>query len=347
MDPAVVNLTDFETFFPEKRPFFVEGAQIFDNFGRNGANNYYGFMRTEPDLFYTRRIGRAPQGYPEAEFVVGPARHHDPRRRQVHREERVGVERRRPRGGHRARAGAVAATATTAGRQEVEPLTNYFVLRAHRDRTRAGYGVLLTAVNRDLGDPLLASQLARSAYVGGLDGYLFLDAAEGLGGVRAGGRRARSPGDREAIEGLQLASARYFQRPDRPELRLDPTRTALGGWTGSLNLNRQSGAVRVNAAAWATSPGFESNDLGFNPRSDRWGGHVALRAAASPSRTASRGSDPSPSPSRTRTTSTATSRATPSTSSGGRSSATTGTRASTAPSAGAGSTTARRAAGPP
>ena len=107
VDPAVVNLTDFETFFPEKRPFFVEGAQIFDNFGRNGANNYYGFMRTEPDLFYTRRIGRAPQGYPEAEFVVGPAGHHHPRRRQAHREERVGLERGRPRGGDRARAGAV------------------------------------------------------------------------------------------------------------------------------------------------------------------------------------------------------------------------------------------------
>ena len=73
MDPAVVNLTDFETFFPEKRPFFVEGSQIFDNFGRNGANNYYGFMRTEPDLFYTRRIGRAPQGYPEAEFASVPS----------------------------------------------------------------------------------------------------------------------------------------------------------------------------------------------------------------------------------------------------------------------------------
>jgi deoxyribonuclease V len=62
-----VNLTDFETFFPEKRPFFVEGAQIFDNFGRNGANNYYGFMRTEPDLFvfdghglaHPRRMGLA------------------------------------------------------------------------------------------------------------------------------------------------------------------------------------------------------------------------------------------------------------------------------------------------
>ena len=84
-------------------------------------------------------------------------------------------------------------------------------------------------------------------------------------------------GSQEAVEGLQLASQRYFQRPDRPEPRLDPTRTSLGGWTGSVNLNRQSGSVRVNAAMWATSPGFESNDLGFNRRSDRWGGHVAVQ----------------------------------------------------------------------
>ena len=29
VDPAVVNLSAFETFFPERRPFFVEGASIF------------------------------------------------------------------------------------------------------------------------------------------------------------------------------------------------------------------------------------------------------------------------------------------------------------------------------
>ena len=275
VDPAVVNLTDFETFFPEKRPFFVEGAQIFDNFGRNGANNYYGFMRTEPDLFYTRRIGRAPQGYPEAEFAVGPAGHHDPRRRQVHREERVGVERGRPRGGDRARAGARGRTGTPAGGRRSSPSPTTSSCARTATGRAPGTARSLTAVNRDLGDPLLAAQIARSAYVAGLDGYVFLDPAKDwvVSGRVAGSHVA---GEREAIEGLQLASARYFQRPDRPEPRLDPSRTALGGWTGSLNLNRQSGPVRVNAAAWATSPGFESNDLGFNPRSDRWGGHVAV-----------------------------------------------------------------------
>jgi hypothetical protein len=274
VDPAVVNLTDFETFFPEKRPFFVEGAQIFDNFGRNGANNYFGFMRTEPDLFYTRRIGRAPQGSPAAEFASVP------RATTI-----LGAAKFTGKSASGWSVGVLDAVTgreraswqdgDARGRQEVEPLSNYFVLRAHRDRSRAGYGALVTAVNRDLDEPLLAAQIARSAYVAGLDGYVFLDPGKDwvVSGRVAGSHVA---GEREAIEGLQLASARYFQRPDRPEPRLDPTLTSLGGWTGSLNLNRQSGSVRVNAAAWATSPGFESNDLGFNPRSDRWGGHVAL-----------------------------------------------------------------------
>src|SRR6184192_931062 len=72
VDPAVVNLSAFETFFPEKRPFFVEGANIFDNFGQGGSNNFWGFNRQEPNLFYSRRIGRAPQGSASGDFVDRP-----------------------------------------------------------------------------------------------------------------------------------------------------------------------------------------------------------------------------------------------------------------------------------
>ena len=72
MDPAVVNLSAFETFFPEKRPFFLEGANIFGNFGSGGSNNFWGFNRQEPNLFYTRRIGRAPQGLASGDFVDKP-----------------------------------------------------------------------------------------------------------------------------------------------------------------------------------------------------------------------------------------------------------------------------------
>jgi hypothetical protein len=274
VDPAVVNLTDFETFFPEKRPFFVQGAQIFDNFGRNGANNYYGFMRIEPDLFYTRRIGRAPQLYPESEFVSVPSATTILGAVKLTGKSAsgwsVGVLE-----ALTGREEALWKDGEHEGRQEAEPLTNYFVVRANRDRTRAGYGALFTAVSRDLDDPTAASQLPRSALVGGVDGYVFLDRRRDwvVSGQVASSRVA---GDREAIDLLQQGSVRYFQRPDRPEVRLDPLRTELGGWTGSVNVNRQSGAARVNAAAWATSPGFDSNDLGFNPRSDRWGGHLAV-----------------------------------------------------------------------
>src|SRR5262245_27380194 len=75
VDPAVVNLSAFETFFPEKRPFFLEGANIFGNFGRGGANNFWGFNRQEPILFYMCGIGRAAQGVVSGDFAesVGSA----------------------------------------------------------------------------------------------------------------------------------------------------------------------------------------------------------------------------------------------------------------------------------
>ena len=84
VDPAVVNLTAFETFFEEKRPFFIEGANIFSNFGRGGANNFWGFNRAEPLLFYSRRIGRAPQGSAERRFRRAADRDDDPRRSEAH-----------------------------------------------------------------------------------------------------------------------------------------------------------------------------------------------------------------------------------------------------------------------
>ena len=62
VDPAVVNLTAFETFFDEKRPFFIEGSQAFAGYGKSGASVTTSFFRPDPILFYSRRIGRAPAG---------------------------------------------------------------------------------------------------------------------------------------------------------------------------------------------------------------------------------------------------------------------------------------------
>lgn len=54
-DPAVLNLSAFESFFPEQRPFFVEGAALYQFNVNCSIVNCSG-----EGLFYSRRIGRSP-----------------------------------------------------------------------------------------------------------------------------------------------------------------------------------------------------------------------------------------------------------------------------------------------
>lgn len=273
VDPAVVNLTDFETFFEERRPFFIEGSQLFSNFSRNGSNNFWGFNRSDPQLFYSRRIGRSPQGSADGDYVSRPAATSILGAAKLTGKTQSGW--------------SLAVLDAVTGRewadlsdgvgaslrQEIEPLANAFVARAFREAGRLGYGALVTALNRNLRDPDLASYLSEQAYVAGIDGYAFLDAKKEWV-VSGGGAASRISGSEAAMERVQRLPQHYFQRPDGERVRLDTAATSLSGWSGNLNLNRQSGRFRLNSALWATSPGFDSNDLGFNSKSDRWGGHV-------------------------------------------------------------------------
>jgi uncharacterized protein DUF5916/cellulose/xylan binding protein with CBM9 domain len=284
VDPAVVNLTAFETFFQEKRPFFLEGAQIFSNFGQGGSNSFWGFNLSDPTIFYSRRIGRAPQIEPEGDFLDTPAT--------------------------TTIFGAAKLTGKTAGgwsiglldavtghefartrvggftrRADVEPLTNYTVARVQRELgRRGGVGLLTTAVTRRLDAPSLRSALVSQAHVFGTDAYVYLDGNRDwvLTGKISGSRVSGTP---EAVEEVQRAEQRYYQRPDATHVGLDSSRTSLTGWAGRLNLNRNSGLWQVNAALWGVSPGFESNDLGFMENADRAGAHAVLqRRAVTPNR---------------------------------------------------------------
>src|SRR5262249_28046098 len=156
-DPAVVNLSAFETFFPEKRPFFIEGEQIFSNFGYLGANSRSGFNRSEPDLIHTRRIGRSPQGLPSAgpnDFVdmptnttiLGAAKLTG----KTERDWSFGVLEALT-GREHAR---ISTDTGVRSSQEVEPLTNYFAGRLLKEfgHGRSGLGALVTGVDRDLQD---------------------------------------------------------------------------------------------------------------------------------------------------------------------------------------------------
>ena len=273
VDPAVVNLTAFETFFPEKRAFFLEGAQIFNNFGQGGSNNFWGFNRSEPNIFYSRRIGRAPQIKPTADFVDAPTATTilgaTKLTGKTSRGWSIGLlEAVTGREEARTRTGLVTSTAVA------EPLTSYSVFRVQREfGRRIGLGFMTTGVNRVLDSDALRTALADNAYVFGTDAYLFLDRKRDwvITGRLAG---SRISGSANVITTLQKASQRYYQRPDAPHVDLDSARTSLSGFNGSVNLNRQSGVWQVNAALWSVSPGFESNDLGFQNIADRAGMHA-------------------------------------------------------------------------
>ena len=271
VDPAVVNLTAFETFFEEKRPFFLEGSQIFGNFGQGGANNYWGFNTSDPNIFYSRRIGRAPQLFAPGDFIDAPSASTILGATKLSGKTRNGwsiglleaVTQRET---------ARVASRAFSGRIAVEPLSNYLVARIKQDGRRAGAGFIATAVNRRLDSVALEAGLASQAYVAGVDGYYFL--SDALDWVLAGKVAAsRINGSPAAITGSQLAAQRYYQRPDAPQVSFDPSRTSLSGFTGRINLNRNSGLRQFNAALWGVSPGFESNDLGFLGSGDRAGAH--------------------------------------------------------------------------
>ena len=272
VDPAVVNLTANETFFEEKRPFFLEGGDNFSHFATSGASDYWSFFYFEPQLFYTRRIGRSPQGRGAGEYVDTPAS-----------TTILGATKLT---GRTAGGWNVGVVEAVTGREfarvangslrssvEVEPLTNYFVARARRELSRrAAIGFLGTAVNRSLSGDALTDLLPSQAYVAGLDGHFFLDSRRDWV-VHGGFSGSSVSGSRAAVLALQRGALRYYQRPDATHVEVDPEATSLQGWSGRLGVNKNSGNVTANAGVWGISPGFEPNDAGFATQADRGGGH--------------------------------------------------------------------------
>lgn len=260
-DPSVVNLTAYETFYPEKRPFFTEGSNIFEF--KVGVDDGSG-----EGLFYSRRIGRAPQrsiggGYvdrPDVTTILGAVKLSGKSSsgwtigllNAVTAEERA----------HVAQAdGSVVET-------PVEPLTNYLVGSLARDfrRGESTVGMLFTATHRRLGDDGVFDFLPTSAYAAGVRGRHRFAAGtwEASGYIAASHVR----GGETAIERLQRSPARYFQRPDADHVELDPTRTSLTGAVVNFGLWKIGGNVRGGIGGHVRTPGFEVNDLGFQTEAD-------------------------------------------------------------------------------
>ena len=267
IDPAFVNLSAFEQFLPEHRPFFVEGADIF-NFG-GGSGGFLQFGNA-PQFFYSRRIGRAPEGSPTSsgQFVDMPQ--HTTILGAAKLTGRtlsgwsVGVLDALT---TLAQATVLDTTIGTRFRDDVEPTTNYFVARVRRQFNGGndGFGFIATASDRAIHAPAL-DVLRSAAYDWGMDARHRWH--NNTYGVAADLGASYVTGDTAAINAAQLSSARYYQRPDA-NLHYDPTRTSLAGVTGDLYIDKLAGAWLWGAAVSTTTPGFEVNDLGFQHRVDR------------------------------------------------------------------------------
>ncbi len=262
-DPAVVNLSAFEVFFPERRPFFLENLDAFRFGGTTTFND-----NDAPNFFYTRRVGRAPRGELGGDFSDIPA--------QTPILAAFKLSGTTPSGW--AIGSLNATTARESGRAidiggplrrgVVEPQTNSHVTRVRR-LLRGGYtsvGGFTSWVERERGDSTLASLLPQRAIVGGLDfDHAIGDRAWTFSGVLA---RSNVRGEASAIARLQRANYRLLQRPDATHLTYDPTRTALDGGYYSLSAAKTSGRLTGSMTAEQLDAGFETNDAGFQQRSD-------------------------------------------------------------------------------
>lgn len=278
VDPAVINLTAAETYYEEKRPFFIEGANIF-LFGRGGANSFIGADWGDPNFFYSRRIGQSPQGtvdsdgyvnYPDWTTILAAAKITG----KIGKGWNIGFL-----NALTEREYAKIDLDGVRSHEAVEPLSYYGVLRAQKEfnEGKHGLGIITTAVLRNLQteNENLEKMLNRNAFGFAVDGWSFLDNEKRwvmtgwFGGTRVSGSK-------EKIRDLQQSYPHYFQRPDATHVEFDENATVISGWAGRFTLNKQKGNFLFNAAIGAVSPGFNSSDMGFLYTSDIINYHIMV-----------------------------------------------------------------------
>jgi Domain of unknown function (DUF5916)/Carbohydrate family 9 binding domain-like len=262
-DPSQVNLGANELFFPEKRPFFLDGVEMFKVGLGQGDEN-------AETLFYSRRIGAAPHGSVDGTYVKSPTS------TTIYGATKVS--------GKTASGWSVgvldAVTAEERAtfidadgakrRQVVEPLTNFAVAKLKRDFRdgKTTVSASATSVHRKLSDTGLTDELHDQAYTGGFDvQHRFLDDKMALSAKLLG---SYVHGSQEAIAETQQNPRHYFQRPRSGHLTFDPTRTSLSGAALVADIGYRTTHWQGATGADVRTPGLEVNDLGFQNDADQY-----------------------------------------------------------------------------
>ncbi len=259
-DPGAIALDGFQIFFREQRPFFVENKNIFD----------YEFADRNDNVFYSRRIGRSPQGAvggvnvafvdaPINSTILGAAKFSGKTKNgwslglleSVTGKMFAEIE--APDGSRR--------------KELVEPLTNYLVGRAQKDFNQRNtfVGGIFTATNRNL--PENIQFLHKAAYSGGVDfRHNWKDRNYYVEGNLVA---SQVEGSAEAIARTQRSLTHLFQRVDAGHVEVDETRTSLTGTGGKLEAGKTGGGNwRYNGGLVWRSPELELNDVGFLRQAD-------------------------------------------------------------------------------
>ena len=250
-DPSVMNLTAFETFYEEKRPFFLEGKNIF------------GFDIDDATIFYSRRIGHSPSYSPDLknnEYLDLPDNTAILSAVKISGKTSdglsIGVLQ-----SLTANENADLSSNGKISKINVEPLTNYGIIRIQKDYNEGNtmLGGIITSTNRFINDSHL-NFMNRNAFTGGLDFLHYWNDKEFYVDAKLIG--SNISGSTDAIKELQYSSARYYQRPD--EYNFDTARTHLSGHGGKIKIGKGSkGLWRYSTEVSWRSPGLDLNDIGF------------------------------------------------------------------------------------
>ena len=268
-DPAVINLSAFETFFDERRPFFVEDARVFD-FNLSGGRN---------QLFYSRRVGRSPHGRgpSDAEYKDIPSN-----------STILGAAKLSGRTAGGLSIGVLAAVTGNEFGQGlfedgsrddflVEPRSEFGVLSLAQDLNDGAttFSAIATGMRRELPGDASFDWLPSSAFSGGARfEHQWADRTWGIYGV-VGLSQVR--GSEAAITRIQRAANHYFQRPDATRFAVDETATSIAGLNWRVQLDKRAGQ-HWTGGIWAAevTNGFEINDLGFSATAERLDGGVRI-----------------------------------------------------------------------